>query len=85
MVLEGATLYTTVEPCVLCGYVVRTVRLSRVVYRAPAGRLGGCRSAYALVTDASLTEWGPPSAIAQVLSDECAALLERHGVARRRP
>lgn len=81
--LEGGTLYTTVEPCVLCGYVVRSVRLSRVVFGAPAGRLGACRSAYALLPDASITDWGPPPAIVQVLSDECTALLERHRVARR--
>src|SRR5262245_15620364 len=39
--LAGATLYTTVEPCVLCAYAIRRSAISRVVYGIPAGEAGG--------------------------------------------
>lgn len=39
--LFGATLYTTVEPCVLCAYAVRATHIARVVFGAGAGEVGG--------------------------------------------
>jgi tRNA(adenine34) deaminase len=39
--LSGATLYTTVEPCVLCAYAARHARIGRVVFGVNAGALGG--------------------------------------------
>jgi tRNA(adenine34) deaminase len=75
--LSGSTLYTTVEPCVLCAYVIRRTRVSRVVYGVPAGEAGGITSRYALLADAEL-EWSPPPEIvAGVLAAECGAMLRR--------
>lgn len=77
MTLEGATLYSTVEPCLLCGYVARAARVARVVYGVPAGRLGACTSTYALLRDPSVAGWiAPPAVTAGVLADECRALLD---------
>jgi tRNA(adenine34) deaminase len=74
--LSGSTLYTTVEPCVLCAYAIRRTGVSRVVYGIPAGQAGGVTSSYAILTDSTLTGWpAPPEIIAGVLSEECRALL----------
>jgi tRNA(adenine34) deaminase len=74
--LSGCTLYTTVEPCVLCAYVVRRAGVSRVVYGVPAGQAGGVTSQYALLVDPGLTGWpAPPEIISGVLEAECRALL----------
>jgi tRNA(adenine34) deaminase len=74
--LSGSTLYTTVEPCVLCAYVVRRAGVSRVVYGVPAGELGGATSRYAILEDPDLTGWPPPPEIvAGVLGEECLTLL----------
>jgi tRNA(adenine34) deaminase len=74
--LSGSTLYTTVEPCVLCAYVVRRAGVSRVVYGVPAGELGGSTSRYAILGDPDFTGWPPPPEIvAGILSEECLALL----------
>jgi tRNA(adenine34) deaminase len=82
--LPGVTLYSTVEPCVLCGYVARSIGVAAVVYGVPAGRLGACSSDYALLTDASITGWAaPPRILPGVLQAECAALLDQY--ARERP
>lgn len=75
--LTGATLYSTVEPCVLCGYVARSVGIGLVVYGMRAGRLGACSSEYRLLADASIPGWASPPAIVHgILEAECAALMD---------
>ncbi len=74
--LSGATLYTTVEPCVLCSYAVRQTRVQRVVYGVKTGSLGGVTGPLALLTDASsFAGREPPSVTAGVLAGECEQLL----------
>lgn len=81
--LAGVTLYSTVEPCVLCGYVARSVGIGQVVYGVPAGLLGACSSGYALLTDASVSGWGPPPAVVSgILQAECAALMAQYSQRR---
>jgi len=83
--LTGLTLYSTVEPCVLCGYLTRSVRISQVVYGIPAGRLGACSSDYALLTDASVSGWAPPPAVVfGILQADCAALMYEYSQGRSR-
>lgn len=80
--LSSCTLYTTVEPCVLCAYVLRRVGVSRVVYGIPAGQAGGVTSRYAILADSELARWpAPPEIVSGVLAEECLALLqERAGI-----
>ncbi|HEX4499278.1 MAG TPA: nucleoside deaminase [Thermoanaerobaculia bacterium] len=76
--LSGCTLYTTVEPCVLCAYVVRRTGVSRVVYGVPAGQLGGASSRYAILQDPEIAGWpAPPEILAGVLAEECQELLRK--------
>lgn len=42
--LNGLTLYTTLEPCVLCAGAILHSRISRVVYAAPDLKWGACGS-----------------------------------------
>jgi tRNA(adenine34) deaminase len=72
--LSDCTLYTTVEPCVFCSYLIRKTRIARVVYGIPADQIGGVTSRYAILTDSSLAGWSrPPEITAGVLADECQA------------
>jgi tRNA(adenine34) deaminase len=78
--LSDATLYTTVEPCLLCSYAVRQTRIRRVVYGVKAGSLGGATGRYPLLTDASsFTGCEPPEVTAGVLAEECEQLLAERG------
>ncbi len=77
--LSGTTLYTTVEPCVLCAYAVRRTQIGRVVFGVKAGILGGATGPYPLLTDAvPIGSAAPPAVQAGVLAEECATLLGEH-------
>jgi tRNA(adenine34) deaminase len=74
--LTGCTLYTTVEPCVMCAYAVRLARVSAVVTGTRSGdsesALGGC----AVLVDASvLPGRTPPLLVRDVLAAECRTVL----------
>jgi tRNA(adenine34) deaminase len=42
--LSGATLYTTLEPCLMCAGAIINARVARVVWGAPDLRQGACGS-----------------------------------------
>ena len=46
--LEGATLYSTLEPCVMCAGALVAARVGRVVFGARDLRFGGVRSKFRL-------------------------------------
>jgi tRNA(adenine34) deaminase len=76
--LRGCSLYSTVEPCVLCGYAIRRTGITHVIYGVPAGQAGACTSAYAILTDRDLEGWPQvPEITGGVLADECLAALRR--------
>jgi tRNA(adenine34) deaminase len=51
--LEGATVYTTLEPCVMCAGALVAARVARLVFGARDLRFGGVRSKFGLA-DSSL-------------------------------
>ena len=71
--LTGATLYATVEPCVMCCGAALHARVARVVYGAPDPKAGGVDSLYRLLDDARLNHRA--AATGGVLADEAARLL----------
>jgi tRNA(adenine34) deaminase len=76
--LRGCSLYSTVEPCVLCGYAIRRTGIASVVYGVPAGQAGACTSGYAILLDRNLEGWPQvPEVTGGVLADECIAALRR--------
>lgn len=76
--LSGCSLYSTVEPCVLCGYAIRRTGIAHVVYGVPARQAGACTSSYAILADRDLEGWPEvPHVTGGVLADECLAALKR--------
>jgi tRNA(adenine34) deaminase len=49
--LTGCTLYTTLEPCVMCCGAIIQARVSRLVYAALDPKFGGVESLYSILTD----------------------------------
>lgn len=74
--LVGATLFVTLEPCVMCAGALWQSRISRVVYGATDPKGGAMGSLYNVASDPRLNHefdfhWG-------VCADECGAILTRY-------
>jgi tRNA(adenine34) deaminase len=80
--LEGATLYVTLEPCVMCAGAIVLARLPRVVYGAADPKAGGVASLYRLLEDPRLNHRAEVTA--GVLAEPCGAILSRFFAGKRR-
>jgi len=79
--LEGATLYSTVEPCVMCAGALVAARISRLVFGARDLRFGGVRSKFRLA-DADVLNHRL-EIVEGVRGPECAELMRRFFASKR--
>jgi tRNA(adenine34) deaminase len=79
--LEGATMYCTIEPCVMCAGALVHARVKRLVFGARDLRFGGVRSKFALADSELLNH--RIEVVEGVLGPECVELLQRFFAARR--
>lgn len=79
--LPGASLYVTLEPCVMCAGAIMHARIARVVFGAPDPKTGACGSVVDLFAEPRLNH----HAVVRggVLRDECVEALQRFFRARR--
>jgi tRNA(adenine34) deaminase len=61
--LSNTTLYTTHEPCIMCSYVIRSHRISRVVIQKTVPHIGGVSSDYPILTVDTIAIWSKPPII----------------------
>ena len=71
--LEGATLYCTLEPCVMCAGAVVAARIERLVFGARDLRFGGVRSKFQLADSEVLNH--NVRVVEGVLAADCVELL----------
>lgn len=71
--LNDATLYSTLEPCVMCAGALMHSRIANVVYGAKDPKFGGLESLYHLGNDPRLNHQFPT--INGVLEQECAHII----------
>lgn len=79
--LTGATLYVTLEPCVMCAGALVHARVKRLVFGARDLRFGGVRSKFQLADHELLNH--RVSVTEGVLGAECTALLQEFFQQRR--
>jgi tRNA(adenine34) deaminase len=79
--LEGATMYATLEPCVMCAGALVAARVSRLVFGARDLRFGGVRSKFRLADAAVLNH--RVQIVEGVLGAECTELMQRFFSSRR--
>ncbi|TDD34505.1 nucleoside deaminase [Actinomadura sp. KC06] len=79
--LSGCTLVVTLEPCTMCAGASVLARLDRVVYGAVDPKAGAVGSLWDVVRDRRLNH--RPEVVAEVLADECGALLTEFFAHRR--
>lgn len=76
--LRGCELYTTVEPCFMCSFVIRTTGIYRVVIGKAVSYIGGVSSRHAILVDPGIPNWQqPPVIVSGVLEKECTELFAR--------
>ena len=73
--LTGATLYVTLEPCVMCAGAILQARLTRVVFGARDPKAGAAGSLYSILSDPRLNH--RVIVTEGILKDECADILSR--------
>lgn len=79
--LEGATLYATLEPCVMCAGALVAARVSTLVFGSRDLRFGGVRSKFRLADSDVLNH--RVVVVEGVLGADCVELLQRFFQDRR--
>ncbi len=79
--LSGCTLYTSVDPCVMCAYAIRLARISTVVSGTAPLSEPAAVEGWTILADPRILPARPlPVVVRDVLAEECRALLaERPG------
>jgi tRNA(adenine34) deaminase len=76
--LTGCTLYTSVEPCIMCAYAIRLARISVVVSGARGGDREHAVSGHTVLTDEGVApNRPPPLVIRDVLVQECQSVRDQ--------
>ena len=79
---EGAILYSTLEPCIMCAGALVAARVAKLVFGARDLRFGGIRSKFRLADSEVLNH---RLAVEEgVLGAECAQLMQHFFAGRRR-
>lgn len=73
--LDNATIYVTIEPCIMCAGAMLKARVSRLVYGASEPKGGGVGSMYNLLQDNRLNHIVEVQG--GVLGDECGGIMTR--------
>lgn len=79
--LTGTTMYTTIEPCVMCAGALVNARIERLVYGAPDERFGAAETLFRLCDDERLNH--RIDITSGVLAAECRELMQTFFKARR--
>jgi tRNA(adenine34) deaminase len=79
--LDNATLYCTLEPCVMCAGAIVTARIARLVFGARDLRFGGVRSKFHIADSDVLNH--RVEIVEGVLAVECVELLREFFGGRR--
>jgi len=79
--LEDATLYVTLEPCLMCAGALVTARVKRLVFGTRDLRFGGVRSKFRIADSELLNH--QVEIVEGVLAAECVELLQNFFASRR--
>lgn len=79
--LSGATLYVTIEPCLMCAGALAHARVGTLVYGAAEPKTGAVRSVMRVLDHPSLNH--RVAVVASILEDECRGMIQEFFAARR--
>lgn len=76
--LSNCTLYSTVEPCFMCSYLIRKTKVKKVVFGAQSINTGGISSAFPFLRSDNISCWPPaPQIIEGILREDCEKMLQK--------
>lgn len=73
--LSGASIYVTIEPCIMCAGAIVLTRISKLFFGAFDPKKGGCGSLYNLLQDKRLNH--QVEIVTNVLEKDCKVLLDK--------
>lgn len=77
--LKSAILYSTHEPCVMCGYAIRHYRIGHVVFGCKVAVVGGFSSRHSILTENEHPSWPEiPKVEFGIMENECLALTKEY-------
>ena len=79
--LTGLTVYSTIEPCVMCAGALVNARIARLVFGVHDERFGAVESHFGIGATENLNH--RIEVVSGVLSDECRELMQQFFRARR--
>ncbi len=80
--LNGATLYTTIEPCIMCMGAIIHARLKCIVFGAFDKKWGGAGSLYNFAEDGRLNH--RLEIVSGICADECRLLIQDFFISKRK-
>jgi tRNA(adenine34) deaminase len=80
--LAGASLFVTIEPCMMCAGAIMHARIARVVYGAKDPKTGVCGSVLDVFAEPRLNHHA--SVTSSVLEEECGGIMTQFFSVRRR-
>jgi len=72
--LTGSTIYSTIEPCIMCAGALMLARAERLVFGASDPKFGGCGSIMNIVAEKKLNH--RISVTEGVLAEKCAGIMQ---------
>lgn len=81
--LPQCTIYTTLEPCLMCVGAIFHARLARIVYAAASQKTGAIHSNFQVFTDPGVNHHTVITS--GIIKDECGALLTNFFQKKRKP
>jgi tRNA(adenine34) deaminase len=79
--LEGAVVYVTLEPCLMCAGAMVNARIAKVVFGARDPKAGACGSLYQVGLDPRLNHRF--EVVGGVMEEACGAILRRFFLGKR--
>jgi tRNA(adenine34) deaminase len=80
--LTGSTMYSTIEPCVMCAGALVNARVRRLVYGARDERFGAAETVFRLCDNPALNH--RMEIVSGVLEEECRKMMQDFFAERRR-
>lgn len=75
--LSQCVLFTTVEPCFMCSYLIRKTKIKKVVFGTRTKTAGGVSSLYPFLGSDNIPAWSNgPQIVEGVLREECEKILK---------